>query len=36
MEDQIIEEVLDRNNLYESKKVEFIKKVKEFKERYHV
>lgn len=33
---QIIEEVLDRNDLYESKKVEFIKKVKEFKERYHV
>lgn len=33
---QIIEEVLVRDDLYESKKVEFIKKVKEFKERYNV
>ncbi len=32
----IINEVLDRDDLYDSKKAEFIKKLKLFKERYHV
>lgn len=32
----IIDEVLEREDLYESKKIEFIKKIPVFKERYHV
>lgn len=32
----IIEEILDRNDLFESKKNEFIKKLKIFKEKYNV
>jgi hypothetical protein len=33
---QIIEEVLSRNDLFESKKEQFIKQLPQFREKYHV
>ena len=33
---QIIDEVLSRNDLYESKKIQFMKVLPKFRERYHV